>query len=260
MDRVDEPHAAGRPTRRCSSPSCRDSHTTTTTRSVSSARSPVDDMGKPRPVQRRRIRARTPATRRAVVHHERRSREVPVGVARDHRKSTTDRCAASGIGGTPAPDTRLPGVAAPREPRPLAATVRRRPASRRPRRTDCACGRRIEDEVPPGERRTVTRHGASTVPGSTVSSSGPCPPDAGRGHLPARRGREGVHRQNGDQPARHNRGTRRPGTVTPISSPGPAAAHSHSMVPGGLDVTSSTTRLTSRTSFVMRFEMRASTS
>ena len=36
--------------------------------------------------------------------------------------------------------------------------------------------------------------------------------------------------------------------------------HSHSMVPGGFDVTSSTTRFTSRTSFVMRFEIRASTS
>ena len=36
--------------------------------------------------------------------------------------------------------------------------------------------------------------------------------------------------------------------------------HSHSMVPGGLLVTSSTTRLTSRTSLVMRFEIRASTS
>lgn len=39
-----------------------------------------------------------------------------------------------------------------------------------------------------------------------------------------------------------------------------ASPHSHSMVPGGFDVTSSTTRLTSRTSFVMRLEMRASTS
>ena len=38
------------------------------------------------------------------------------------------------------------------------------------------------------------------------------------------------------------------------------STHSHSMVPGGLDVTSSTTRLTSRTSLVMRFEMRDSTS
>ena len=36
--------------------------------------------------------------------------------------------------------------------------------------------------------------------------------------------------------------------------------YSHSMVPGGLLVTSSTTRLTSRTSFVMRVEIRASTS
>ena len=38
------------------------------------------------------------------------------------------------------------------------------------------------------------------------------------------------------------------------------AAHSHSMVPGGFEVTSSTTRLTSRTSLVMRVEMPASTS
>src|SRR3954447_13059000 len=37
-------------------------------------------------------------------------------------------------------------------------------------------------------------------------------------------------------------------------------AHSHSMVPGGFDVTSRATRFTSRTSFVMRVEMRASTS
>ena len=36
--------------------------------------------------------------------------------------------------------------------------------------------------------------------------------------------------------------------------------HSHSMVAGGLDVTSKTTRLTSATEFVMRVEMRARTS
>lgn len=38
------------------------------------------------------------------------------------------------------------------------------------------------------------------------------------------------------------------------------AGHSHSMVPGGLLVMSSTTRLTSATSLVMRVEMRSSTS
>ena len=37
-------------------------------------------------------------------------------------------------------------------------------------------------------------------------------------------------------------------------------SHSHSMVPGGLLVTSSTTRLTSATSLVMRVEMRSRTS
>src|SRR3954447_12059915 len=40
----------------------------------------------------------------------------------------------------------------------------------------------------------------------------------------------------------------------------PLVAHSHSMVPGGLLVTSTTTRLTSGTSLVIRVEMRASTS
>src|SRR5580693_9397262 len=38
-----------------------------------------------------------------------------------------------------------------------------------------------------------------------------------------------------------------------------AALYSHSMVPGGLLVMSSTTRLTSDTSLVMRVEMRSST-
>ncbi len=39
-----------------------------------------------------------------------------------------------------------------------------------------------------------------------------------------------------------------------------ARRYSHSMVAGGFEVTSSTTRFTSRTSLVMRVEMRASTS
>jgi hypothetical protein len=40
----------------------------------------------------------------------------------------------------------------------------------------------------------------------------------------------------------------------------PRRSYSHSMVPGGLLVMSSTTRLTSATSLVMRVEMRSSTS
>jgi hypothetical protein len=40
----------------------------------------------------------------------------------------------------------------------------------------------------------------------------------------------------------------------------PDAIYSHSIVPGGLEVTSSTTRLTPSTSFVIRFEILASTS
>ncbi len=44
------------------------------------------------------------------------------------------------------------------------------------------------------------------------------------------------------------------------SSPPRRRCHSHSMVPGGLLVMSSTTRFTSRTSLVMRVEILASTS
>ncbi|MCP2272449.1 hypothetical protein LV75_004975 [Actinokineospora diospyrosa] len=40
----------------------------------------------------------------------------------------------------------------------------------------------------------------------------------------------------------------------------PSQGYSHSMVPGGLLVTSSTTRFTSATSFVIRVEIRSSTS
>ena len=44
----------------------------------------------------------------------------------------------------------------------------------------------------------------------------------------------------------------------PVTSP--ACRYSHSMVPGGLLVTSNTTRLTSGTSLVIRVEMRSNTS
>ncbi len=38
------------------------------------------------------------------------------------------------------------------------------------------------------------------------------------------------------------------------------SSYSHSIVPGGFEVTSNTTRFTSETSFVIRFEIRANTS
>ncbi len=69
--------------------------------------------------------------------------------------------------------------------------------------------------------------------------------------------RERRHRRREDRRGMTKR--RMPGSIR-RSGPGIRSAHSHSMVPGGLEVTSRTTRLTSRTSFVMRFEMRASTS
>ena len=48
--------------------------------------------------------------------------------------------------------------------------------------------------------------------------------------------------------------------ATQRAASGSAGSYSHSIVPGGFDVTSSTTRFTPGTSLVMRFEMRASTS
>src|SRR5690606_18144776 len=61
--------------------------------------------------------------------------------------------------------------------------------------------------------------------------------------------------------------TRAPVGITPVGShpgitppPSPPRGHSHSIVPGGFDVTSSTTRLTSRTSLVIRVEILARTS
>ena len=69
----------------------------------------------------------------------------------------------------------------------------------------------------------------------------------------------------GPRPAGRRSGTprrrptrRRPRRATPPA--GVSGAHSHSMVPGGLLVTSSTTRLTSGTSLVIRVEIRAITS
>ena len=46
----------------------------------------------------------------------------------------------------------------------------------------------------------------------------------------------------------------------PLIARGTDGGYSHSMVPGGLLVMSSTTRLTSATSLVMRVEIRSSTS
>ena len=47
---------------------------------------------------------------------------------------------------------------------------------------------------------------------------------------------------------------------SPTAGENSSTSYSHSMVPGGLLVMSSTTRLTSATSFVMRVEMRSCTS
>ena len=81
-------------------------------------------------------------------------------------------------------------------------------------------------------------------------------------YAPLGRGHRHQRRQFGDVP--------RPATL--VATGGPAnclrcalpdeerLAHSHSMVPGGLEVMSRVTRLTSATSLVMRVEIRSITS
>lgn len=61
----------------------------------------------------------------------------------------------------------------------------------------------------------------------------------------------------GEVPRATARGTSPHTASTPLDG---GRAYSHSIVPGGFDVTSSTTRFTSGTWFVILFEMRASTS
>ena len=61
----------------------------------------------------------------------------------------------------------------------------------------------------------------------------------------------------GEVPRATARGTSPHTASTPLDG---GRAYSHSIVPGGFDVTSSTTRFTSGTWLVILFEMRASTS
>ncbi len=86
--------------------------------------------------------------------------------------------------------------------------------------------------------------------------------DLGGGVRQRRRGDD--HRPRLPEPRRHDgrpaqRGWTRLRRVADRGAP-QLAGYSHSMVPGGFDVTSSTTRFTPSTSLVMRFEMVASTS
>ena len=107
------------------------------------------------------------------------------------------------------------------------------------------------EDVAEGHRRflalaehTIAEHGARRCA---------APRTLGR-RLRRRRAPAPGHRTTRRGPRRHRDRGRHP-------SPARLSVdYSHSMVPGGFDVTSSTTRLTSRTSFVMRFEILASTS
>ena len=67
------------------------------------------------------------------------------------------------------------------------------------------------------------------------------------------------YRYPGKRSGPHQRFSASGARATAAATPRPAR-HSHSMVPGGLLVQSSTTRLTSGTELVIRLEMRARTS
>lgn len=105
---------------------------------------------------------------------------------------------------------------------------------------------------PAGDRRPTADARPRTVgenpPGRGLTSTARC----GHGSHGARRPRSGLARLR-----------RPPSSLTPRAGRPPCPSgprHSHSIVAGGLLVTSRTTRLTSGTSLVMRPEMRAMTS
>lgn len=98
------------------------------------------------------------------------------------------------------------------------------------------------------------RPSLGTTPGTAPLSSHDLPLDFGADGMSCDRNDRRRHVVRWEHDARTRRG---PGTQC---VPGPRASgsdYSHSIVPGGFDVTSSTTRFTSRTSFVMRFEIFA---
>ena len=101
----------------------------------------------------------------------------------------------------------------------------------------------------------VARHSAHNHPAAQGGAAVTLDGRAGAGA--DARGAAGL----GAQADRRGSGCSR-GSGAGAQAPGRSAAdrHSHSMVPGGLLVTSRTTRLTSGTSLVMRFEIRASVS
>ena len=82
----------------------------------------------------------------------------------------------------------------------------------------------------------------------------------GIGRRELERGHDRLHGVNSSRlkPVRFRSGVSSPLVKRRASQRDPS--YSHSMVPGGLLVMSSTTRLTSATSLVMRVEMRSSTS
>jgi hypothetical protein len=139
-----------------------------------------------------------------------------------------------------------------------------RQARRGSRRRSTACPPRLTAWPPPSARSI-----ASSPPGWSGSTSASTTSTTGcarwtaslRASPPARKKRwRGPSRRPPPASARASHPWRTPCSRWPRRCSAPCARYSHSMVPGGLLVMSSTTRLTSRTSLVIRVEIRASTS
>ena len=155
--------------------------------------------------------------------------------------------------------TRGPGPTGPTSPTNLGGSADATTASsnaavdlparpRRHRHLDLT--HRASNASPAGPRRPPTtepRPARRRPPTATAAAPGSPRTVARRGRGPTRASRAAPPSRGGLDTARTWALSRRSG-------------HSHSMVPGGLLVTSRTTRLTSRTSLVMRVEIFASTS
>ena len=116
----------------------------------------------------------------------------------------------------------------------------------------------------PSPRPADPRVGHCARPGRTDPAGGGDPPaDRARTDEPGDRGAavsQQSHDQDAHQPDLRQDRVTRPGRRHRLRAPArPALSYSHSIVPGGLLVTSSTTRLTSGTSLVIRVEIVAST-
>ena len=178
----------------------------------------------------------------------------------DDASATGIAATVDGLAATPGRPGRHPWRARQQAHRPAGAARR---APRRPVRPGARDGRQAGEPVgqhrrgdgPGGRGRHRPASPRASPPWRTPYSRWPRRCSARRTPRPGRATEASRHSPEGsaprDQPRELSSSEGKRGT-TP--------RYSHSMVPGGLEVTSSTTRLTPGTSLVIRVEMRASTS